>query len=40
LLEDVEKMEATKAALLETSREIIGDAALSILILDVGIQSY
>jgi hypothetical protein len=40
LLEDVDKLEATKAALLETSREIIGDAALSILILDIGIQSY
>ncbi len=40
LLEDVEKMDATKAALLETSREIIGDAAVGVLILDVGIQSY
>lgn len=40
LLEDSEKLEATKAALLETSREIIGEAALSILILDIGIQSY
>ena len=40
MLEDSGKMEATKAALLETSREIIGKAALSILILDIGIQSY
>lgn len=40
MLEDHEKMEMTKAALLETSQEIIGDAALSVLILDLGIQSY
>lgn len=40
MLEDQEKMETTKAALLETSQEIIGDAALSVLILDLGIQSY
>jgi hypothetical protein len=40
MLEDDAKMEATKAALLETSRSIIGDAAKNILILDIGIQSY
>lgn len=40
MLEDHEKMELTKAALLETSQEIIGDAALSVLILDLGIQNY
>ncbi len=40
MLEDVEKMEYMKAALLETSREIMGDAALNVLILDLGIQSY
>ena len=40
MLEEAEKMDATKAALLETSRTIIGDAALNILILDIGIQSY
>lgn len=40
MLEDVEKMQYMKAALLETSREIMGDAALDVLILDLGIQSY
>ncbi|MFC2952227.1 flagellar basal body-associated FliL family protein [Marinicaulis aureus] len=40
MLEDVDKMELMKAALLETSREIMGDAALNILILDLGIQNY
>lgn len=40
MLEEADKMDATKAALLETSRTIIGDAALNILILDIGIQSY
>lgn len=40
MLEDHEKMEMTKAALLETSQEIIGDAALGVLILDLGIQNY
>ncbi len=40
MLEDVEKMELMKAALLETSRDIMGDAALNILILDLGIQNY
>ncbi|WP_428408212.1 hypothetical protein [Hyphococcus sp.] len=40
MLEDVDKMEYMKSALLETSREIMGDAALNVLILDLGIQSY
>jgi hypothetical protein len=40
MLEDADKMDVMKAALLETSRGIIGDAALNILILDIGIQSY
>ena len=40
MLEDVDKMEMMKAALLETSREIMGDAALNVLILDLGIQNY
>ena len=39
-LEDVDKMDAMKAALLETSRGIMGDAALNVLILDLGIQNY
>lgn len=40
MLEDVEKMDYMKAALLETSREVMGDAALNILIIDLGIQQY
>ncbi len=40
MLEDNDKMDYMKSALLETSRSIIGDAALNILILDIGIQSY
>lgn len=40
MLEDVDKMEAMKAALLETSRQIMGDAAKNVLVLDLGIQSY
>lgn len=40
MLEDTDKLEYTKTALLETSREIMGDAALDILILDLGIQNY
>ena len=40
MLEDNDKMEQTKLALLETSRSIIGDGALSVLILDIGMQSY
>ena len=40
MLEDDEKMEAMKAALLETSRSIIGSAAVNVLILDIGIHSY
>lgn len=40
VLEDDVKMEAAKAALLETSRSVIGDAAVNVLILDIGIQSY
>ena len=40
MLEDVDKLEYTKAALLEESRKIMGDAALNVLILDLGIQNY
>lgn len=40
MLENGDKMEATKQALLETSRTIIGDAALDVLILDIGMQNY
>ncbi|WP_411819874.1 hypothetical protein ABFZ85_14525 [Hyphococcus formosus] len=40
ILENGEKMEATKQALLETSRTIIGDSARSVLILDIGMQNY
>ena len=40
MLEEGDKLEATKAALLETSRAVIGDAARNVLILDIGIQSY
>lgn len=40
LLEDGDKMAATKQALLETAKTIIGDAAQDILILDIGMQSY
>ncbi len=40
MLEDVEKLQHTKAALLDESRKIMGDAALDVLILDLGIQNY
>ena len=40
MLEDADKLDYTKEELLETSREIMGDAALNVLILDLGIQNY
>lgn len=40
MLEDMDKLVYLKAALLEESRKIIGDAALDVLILDLGIQNY
>ncbi|PQA87416.1 flagellar basal body-associated FliL family protein [Hyphococcus luteus] len=40
MLEDMDKLEYTKMALLEESRKIMGDAALDVLILDLGIQNY
>ncbi|MEZ5892647.1 MAG: flagellar basal body-associated FliL family protein [Parvularculaceae bacterium] len=40
MLEDAEKMDAMKAALLETSRSVMGDAAKNVLVLDLGMQNY
>ncbi len=40
MLEDMDKLEYTKMALLDESRKIMGDAALDVLILDLGIQNY
>ena len=40
MLEDMDKLEYTKMALLEESQKIIGEAATDVLILDLGIQNY
>lgn len=40
MLEDIEKLQYTKSALLDESRKIMGEAALDVLILDLGIQNY
>jgi len=40
MLEDMDKLEYTKATLLEESRKIMGDAALDVLVLDIGFQNY
>ena len=40
MLEDMDKLLYLKAALLEESRKIMGEAALDVLVLDLGIQNY